>query len=181
MDLASINLEILDLAPNYLGFKNHESLRQYHKYHSVWTPRIGKELVAKHKSHNTFDRCTVTATKLLPVAISCKTSTIGNFKFCTVFGYPRRVSIVQRCWCSPWTRTTGSRRSRNSNKVQIMKRYVELVNGHYKELVNRFLTKWRHWCLKHWYPTSQNQMWKSMLESDYLRVVDLFENSFSIY
>ena len=41
----------------------------YHEYHSVWTPRIREQLVAKQESHNAFDRYASAATKLLPATI----------------------------------------------------------------------------------------------------------------
>ena len=44
-------------------------MRGYHEYSLVWTARIGEELVAKHESHNAFDKYAIAATKLLPGTI----------------------------------------------------------------------------------------------------------------
>ena len=81
---------------------------------SVWTPRVGEELVVKHGNLNAFDKYAIAATKVIPVAICCRTPTTGNFKFCTVFDHHRTASIVQCHWCSSSTIITGWRRSSNS-------------------------------------------------------------------
>ena len=84
---------------------------------AVWTPRISEELVAKHENHNAFDRYAIVAPKSLPSTIRPSlvgTSTRKNFKFCTIFDYPPRVSIVQR-----------------HERLQVIKKYEELVNKHY--------------------------------------------------
>ena len=72
---------------------------------------------------------------------------------------------MQRHGYSPSTITTGSRRSRNS--------YMYISDGCCG--AGHDNVQWE----KHWYLTSQ--MWKSMLESDYLRVLVVFENCFFIY
>ena len=56
MDLAGIDFSDLGRSNKLINILiDHESLRVYHEYRSVWTLRIGKELVVKHKSHNALD------------------------------------------------------------------------------------------------------------------------------
>ena len=89
-------------------------LRAYHEYRSVWTPRIGKELTAKHESNNNFNRYTITVFKTLPGTI--RPSVVGHLprKIYLLPDYPRWVSIMQSHQHSPLTITTSSRWSRNS-------------------------------------------------------------------
>ena len=55
MDLAGINFSDLEPPNKLITIINHESLSGYHEYHSVWTSKIGEQLVAKQESHNGLD------------------------------------------------------------------------------------------------------------------------------
>ena len=103
-------LAILDLPKNSLILINHDSLREYHKYHSVWTLRIGEQFVAKRKATTPLicNRCYQFTTGD-HLAICCKTFTTRLFKICTLFDHPRRASIVQCHRCSRSTVATGSK------------------------------------------------------------------------
>ena len=55
MDLAGINFSNLEPPNKLITIINHESLRGYHEYHSVWTSKFGEQLVVKQESHNGLD------------------------------------------------------------------------------------------------------------------------------
>ena len=123
-------------------------LRGYHEYRSIWTPSIGEELGAKNKSHNVH---AIAALKLLPGTI--RPSVVGHlpreisrFTYyiiihggrvsCQVMDvHHRRSPLVQGGLEIP-IRVTVTMDLGESN-VQVMKKYEDLVNEHYKEPVNR--------------------------------------------
>lgn len=110
-------------------------------------PKIGEDLLAKNKSHNSFDRYAIAALKILPGSIWPSVVEHLPQDIYLLCDYQQRASIVQSNKCLPSTIPTGSMLSRNSysgdgyymelveNSTQVMKRYEELVNEHYKEPV----------------------------------------------
>ena len=67
VDLANINFS--DLWPSKNLISINKSLKEYHEYYSVWTPRFSEQLVAKQERHTAFDRYAIPATKSLPATI----------------------------------------------------------------------------------------------------------------
>ena len=67
--LAGINFS--DLGPSNKSMNINKSgiMERIPEYRSVWTARIGEELVAKHENHKAFNRFLIVGTKSLPATI----------------------------------------------------------------------------------------------------------------
>jgi hypothetical protein len=125
-------------------------LRGYHEYHTIWSPTIGEELVAKHESHSVQDRYAIAALKLLPGTIHPSVvghlpRKISRFTYyiiihggrvsCQVISVRyRRSPLVQGGLEIP-VRVIIDMDIADSN-TQVLKKYEELVVVYYKEPEN---------------------------------------------